>query len=130
MRNRCANPRNPVYKWYGARGITVCKQWNDFAVFDRWSIANGYKPGLTIDRIDNMRGYSPENCRWADYKTQAQNTRQTKTITYNGLTFSLSEWSRRLGLGPRTIHARIQYGYSPIEAVTLKRYQMRKQIKN
>ena len=64
MRARCLNPKNPSYKWYGKRGINICQEWDIFGRFRQWALANGYAPGLVIDRTNNDLGYSPENCRW------------------------------------------------------------------
>ena len=64
MRERCTNPNDKRYHRYGGRGISICEEWGDFAKFMDWSLAHGYKPGLTIDRIDIDRGYCPENCQW------------------------------------------------------------------
>jgi hypothetical protein len=65
MLARCNNPRNKKYSAYGKRGITVCDEWaHDKAAFFRWALSHGYKAGLSIDRIDNDRGYSPDNCQW------------------------------------------------------------------
>lgn len=75
MMGRCHNPKQSDYPNYGARGIKVCKKWHDVRAFAEWSLANGYSPGLTIDRINTDGDYKPSNCRWATLSEQSKNRR-------------------------------------------------------
>lgn len=75
MKTRCTNPNHNSYKYYGARGLKICDEWSDYAVFRQWMIDQGFKPGLKIDRIDNDVGYYPWNCRLATDRQQMQNRR-------------------------------------------------------
>lgn len=82
MTYRCSNPKSKDYKDYGARGITVCEDWLDIRNFTEWCNSTYPKlEGYTLDRIDNDKGYSPENCRWADRTTQNTNQRMKKNNT-------------------------------------------------
>ena len=87
IRNRCNNPNEPSYKDYGAKGIKMCSDWDDFEVFEKWALANGYKPELTIDRLKNDKGYEPSNCRWTTKLVQAQHRgiHSTNTTGYKGV---------------------------------------------
>lgn len=94
MVQRCTNPRSGDYPDYGGRGIVICDEWRrDYAVFREWSVTHEYRDGLVIDRIDNNKGYSPDNCRWATPLENARNKRNTIILTAFGETKSLSEWS-------------------------------------
>ena len=108
MKDRCFNCNNREYYCYGGRGITVCDEWKDnFQVFYEWANKNGYKRGLTIDRIDNNKGYCPENCRWTTMKEQANNKRTNHYITYKNETHTLTEWAEKLGIKERVLSSRI-----------------------
>lgn len=83
MKSRCYNPKATGYKNYGGRGISICDEWrDDFLAFLSWATKNGYQEGLTIDRVDNDKGYSPENCRWA---TKAEQNRNKRTVKRGGV---------------------------------------------
>lgn len=108
MMNRCYNKNRLSYHNYGGRGISVCKEWKDDSnTFCEWSLINGYGDGLSIDRIDNDKGYSPENCRWATVTEQNRNRRGIRlnldlakeirgsTMSYPALAkkHNISEWA-------------------------------------
>ena len=109
MINRCNNYSNKDYKHYGARGITVCEEWLDITNFVSWAEAthpNG--GGYTLDRINNDKGYSPENCRWADKNTQSSNKRRYKSNTsgYVGVSWykSTSKWVASIRINTKLIN--------------------------
>lgn len=118
MRKRCENENAVNYHNYGARGITVCDEWKSYSNFSTWAKNNGYTDELTLERVNGDKGYSPENCRWATYKEQANNTRQNRYFTFNGETLTLTEWSARLGISKNTISQRLKYGWSVEEALS------------
>lgn len=108
MKQRCYNQNSERYKDYGGRGITVCEEWiHDFMSFYIWAIQNGYAENFTLDRKDNDKGYSPDNCRWATYKEQANNKRNNVLITYKGEIKTLSQWADELKMEYDTLYARI-----------------------
>ena len=84
MRCRCSNQNVPEYKWYGGKGITICKEWDDFSNFEKWASTNGYDTDLTIDRIDGNKNYCPENCRWITQHAQAGN-KPKKYTNFTGI---------------------------------------------
>lgn len=78
MKTRCYNPNASNYERYGGRGITVCPDWHSFIPFCEWALDNGYRDDLTIDRKNNDKGYSPDNCRWVTVREQNLNRRKWK----------------------------------------------------
>ena len=98
MHSRCNNPNNPSYKNYGGRGITICSLWNDFVEFETWSVHNGYSELKSIDRIDNDKGYYPENCRWATKMEQCNNTRRDRKIETASGVMTIAQLSRITGI--------------------------------
>lgn len=92
MIRRCRNANRENYTRYGGRGIKVCDEWlNSFEAFRDWALANGYADNLTLDRIDNNKGYYPENCRWATPKEQSNNKRNNLVYTIKGKTQTLKQ---------------------------------------
>lgn len=115
MMRRCYQSNFTHFNNYGEKGIAVCEEWrSDVNVFIKWALSHGYKDDLTIDRIDNKKGYSPENCRWATPKEQGRN-RSTNKV-FNGR--CLMEWSEILGFNYHTVNRRIQRGMNFEEAIT------------
>jgi hypothetical protein len=108
MRRRCEKPGDHAYSNYGGRGIDVCQEWQNPEAFCRWAIANGYSPELTLERLDNSRGYAPANCVWATRKAQARNRRSNKAITLDGRTQSVAAWAEEYGIRGHTLAVRIQ----------------------
>ena len=110
MKSRCYDPKNNRYDRYGGRGIKICDEWlNDVESFCVWALSNGYKDGLTIDRIDVNSDYCPQNCRWVTQQEQSLNTTRNVYISYKGKTKTLKEWANELGIKNTTLHNRIKY---------------------
>lgn len=107
VKQRCTNPRSRGYKWYGGKGIKVCEAWLSVENFYEWAMKNGYREGLTIDRIDPFGDYEPSNCRWISMSEQQSNRSSNHKITHNGETHTLSEWSHLLGISRTTLSNRI-----------------------
>ncbi len=120
MINRCELPTFKNYANYGARGISVCKAWRqDFQSFFDWSVSNGYRNDLSIDRIDNDGNYEPSNCQWVTAKVQANNTRRNVRVEIDGISRTVSEWSSVYDISQLTIAQRIRRGWDPVDAVTI-----------
>lgn len=107
MKQRCYNVNSSNYKNYGERGITICNKWldkdNGFINFYNWSMNNGYKDNLTIDRINVNGNYEPNNCRWITNIEQQRNKRNTRYATINNITKPVKEWCEILGIKYTTL---------------------------
>lgn len=106
MRARCYNPNASGYAGYGARGITVCKEWNSFAAF--LADMGERPPGMSLERIDNSKGYGPDNCKWATNAEQCRNRRSNHQITHAGKTMCRKDWADQLGVTPERLNRQIR----------------------
>lgn len=115
--NRCSNPAYVGYKNYGGRGITVCDQWKRF---ENYYADMGDPPSAShsLHRINNDGPYSPENCKWADSKEQANCTTRSVYLTLNGITKTATLWAEEVGINPKTIQKRKRDGWSDERALT------------
>lgn len=98
-------------KSYAAKNITICQEWNNFNIFHEWAMSHGYSDDLTIDRIDNDKGYSPDNCQWVTMKDQQNNRTNNRIISYNGVDFTAARLANFLGISPPTLLWRINHGW-------------------
>lgn len=120
MKNRCNNPHYHHYERYGGRGITICEQWiTDFSAFQRWAFANGYADGLSIDRINNDKGYFPDNCRWTTAKEQSNNLSSNRLLTFGGVTKNVAQWCIIQKVNRNTVNSRLRRGWTIEEALGL-----------
>lgn len=111
MKQRCNNPNSKSFHDYGARGITYPEKWESFAGFKE-DMQIGYGNGLMIDRIDNSKSYSKDNCRWVDRKTQNNNKRSNIVLTYKNKTLPLALWAEELNVSFNTLRSRWYRGMS------------------
>lgn len=118
IKERCLNENYFNYPNYGGRGIKICDEWNDsFESFRGWAVENGYKEGLTIDRIDVNGNYEPSNCRWATTKVQARNRRTNHIIECKGEKHCVTEWAEKLGVKRNTLFWRLSQGWPTKEVL-------------
>lgn len=119
MIRRCYSTNEPAYRYYGARGISVCEEWRDApnAFIDWCEKTHPAGEGWSIDRIDVNGNYSPENCRWITHKEQMHNIRNNRNITVNGVEKCISEWCAELGISPGTIYEKVRKGINFEEAI-------------
>lgn len=116
MKERCDNPKNISYAKYGARGISYTEEWSDFRNFLS-DMQHGYEDGLSLDRIDNDKGYCLENCRWATLTVQQNNRSFNRLVEYKGETYTLVQISRKSGLNYHTLRCRLDNGWEIDRAV-------------
>ncbi|MBU5626521.1 hypothetical protein KQI82_12475 [Oscillibacter sp. MSJ-2] len=119
MKARCYNRNRPDYKYYGAKGITVCDEWQTYGNFEIWAKQNGYDDNLTIDRIDVLRGYEPSNCRWIPFSEQRENTTQARRVTINGKTQTLKAWCIEYGISYNMVIMRVHRGVDIVSALLM-----------
>ena len=112
MRQRCNNRKSHDYKWYGMDGVKICEEWEDFASFRKWATENGYKSGLTIDRVDSKGPYSPENCRWITIQEQQKNKRNVLKFLYLGDLYTVDTFCDKFGISKAMFYDRKHKGWS------------------
>ena len=119
MKTRCLNPNCAAYRIYGGRGIGIVPAWMDFKNFLK-DMGSRPSKAHSLERIDNFKGYGPDNCKWATRKEQGANRRTNRLITLDGTTLTLNDWGRKTGIHRRTISSRLEMGW-PVEiALSLK----------
>lgn len=112
MKKRCNSPNSTQYKWYGGRGIKVCSRWNNS--FENFLEDMGEVPeGMTLDRIDSNKDYSPDNCRWATRGEQSINRRSTMWIDYQGKRLMAKEFAKQIGKSAPMVSGLFKKGMSP-----------------
>ena len=130
MKLRCYDSSSKHYKNYGLRGIRICGEWlgdDGLDNFRKWAIESGYHKGLTIDRRDNNKDYSPDNCRWVDMKIQSNNKRNNVWLEMNGKTQTLTQWCEEYNVPYPRVRVRIRnMGWTLQEALTTPIYQERR----
>lgn len=121
MKKRCRLESNDSYKHYGFKGIDVCEEWySSYEKFREWSLNNGYEDGLTLDRIDSLKNYTPDNCRWTDWKTQENNRCNNVIVTYKGKQYPRGILASKLQVTVQAIYYRQKHNI-PLER-EFKRY--------
>jgi hypothetical protein len=120
MRDRCRSLKRADAPSYSGKGITIDPAWESIDDFKDWALANGYREGLTIERRENSKGYTADNCTWVDRKAQARNTDKNRFITHDGKRLCIGEWSEVTGIPSASIRARIdRLGWSESDALTI-----------
>lgn len=120
MKRRCKGTSGYKNKrLYCDRGISYCDEWESYENFRDWAFSNGYRDGLTIDRIDGNREYCPENCRWVNMKVQQNNRRNNHKVTHAGQTKTIGEWATEKGIPYDTLYNRLYIGWTMEKALSV-----------
>lgn len=114
MKSRCFHDKKYTH-------ITFCDDWKEFLTFKEWAYQNGYEEGLSLDRIDNTKGYEPSNCRWVTWKVQMENRTNARYITIDGVTKRLSVWLEELGVKKNTFYTRQERGWNEVQSLLGKK---------
>ena len=125
---RCDKHGSQSYHYYGGRGIRVCDEWASFEAFRDWSFANGYDEGLQLDRINNNKGYGPDNCRWVTSAQNNLNKRNTVFLIFKGEKKTISEWAKITGIPESTLRRRRLAGLSAKKILSPVHLQTGKKI--
>lgn len=112
MKERTENSNNKRWERYGGRGIKICKAWQDFKEFEKWALTNGYNDKLTIERIDNDKGYEPENCKWETVRKQNRNKSNNVIIEHKGERKTVADWAIEKGMTYDCLRYRLKRGWS------------------
>lgn len=126
MKQRCNDENSRSFSSYGGRGISVCEEWLDFINFYEWALPNGYSENLTIERLDNNKGYCPSNCVWATKKQQARNKRNVPLIEYEGEMKSVAQLCEEYNINPETFRSRLKSGWTFEESLNVPVRKFRK----
>ena len=119
IKTRCGNSKSNRYKYYGGRGIKVCGEWLDFLNFYNWAIVHGYQEGLTLDRVDRNKGYSPDNCQWVDYQQQNNHKSDQKRISYKGKEYTVKKAAEVAKVPASKIYQRLRRVRGHIDIIEL-----------
>lgn len=128
MLDRCRNPHNKYYEKYGGRGIKVCEEWHHLKNFRAWCYANGYQYKLTIDRIDNEKDYSPENCRIATQKDQQRNRRNNRMLIdpFDGEVLCMASMAEKYNIAYQVFANRINTQHLTIKEAISKPFRKKR----
>ena len=131
MKQRCYNKKVKCYKYYGGKGIEMCEEWkSDFSCFYNWMVENNWHTGLEIDRIDNSKGYNPDNCRLITHKKNMLNQDRIIKVTIDGKEYSLKDYCQTFGVSYGMLLQRVRKLGWPLEkALAVKKNEIRRHKK-